>query len=165
MSRSHAIFTIAPPIWGERPKRGLDSIGRHHPSIREETANACGDSSLTSRALRGVTAGHAQTRSRRHELLLRAAGKGGQLPAAWRRHAQQPSQGCLGDSDNTRHLAKARPTLADRRIVRVRFGTVSGRQTRRTPVPRSANLYGPAVRCKMEFREGERESCINVFGL
>jgi hypothetical protein len=26
-------------------------------------------------------------------------------------------------------------------------------------------MYGPAVRCKMEFREGERESCINVFGL
>jgi hypothetical protein len=27
------------------------------------------------------------------------------------------------------------------------------------------HMYGPAVRGKMEFREGERESCINVFGL
>jgi hypothetical protein len=26
-------------------------------------------------------------------------------------------------------------------------------------------MYGPAVRGKMELREGERESCINVFGL
>jgi hypothetical protein len=28
-----------------------------------------------------------------------------------------------------------------------------------------AKMYGPAVRGKMEFREGERVSCINVFGL
>jgi hypothetical protein len=28
-----------------------------------------------------------------------------------------------------------------------------------------ARMYGPAVRSKMELREGERESCINVFGL
>jgi hypothetical protein len=28
-----------------------------------------------------------------------------------------------------------------------------------------AKMYGPAVRGKMELREGERESCINVFGL
>src|SRR5262249_61492851 len=26
-------------------------------------------------------------------------------------------------------------------------------------------MYGQAVRSKMEFREGERESCSNVFGL
>jgi hypothetical protein len=31
--------------------------------------------------------------------------------------------------------------------------------------PSGATMYGPAVRSKMEFREGERESCINVFGL
>jgi len=30
---------------------------------------------------------------------------------------------------------------------------------------KSATMYGPAVRSKMEFRKGERESCINVFDL
>jgi hypothetical protein len=41
----------------------------------------------------------------------------------------------------------------------------SGHKSDIVSCPKSAIMYGPAVRYKMDFQDNERESCINVSGL
>jgi hypothetical protein len=49
--------------------------------------------------------------------------------------------------------------------MRGRFAPKATELLRRREMSRCANMYGPAVRYKMDFQDNERESCINVSGL